>query len=137
MSSLRFNGGYPIQRGRGIGGLLRTVVSFFKPVAKSIGKSAAKAVKSDTAKMIGKSLKEQAINSALNLTSDAIRGNDLNESLKNEIGSSRETLASIVDGSKKSLLKRKTSEQLPQHKKSKFAKPKKTSKNVKRKDYIW
>ena len=132
--SLRFNGGYPIQRGRGIGGLLRTVATFFKPVVKSIGKTAAKAVKSDTAKMIGKSLKEQAINSAMNLTSDAIRGNDLNESLKNEVAAGRNTLGNVVEGTRSNLLKRKNGEKTSNSKKAKI---RKKSKNVKKKDYIW
>ena len=93
--SLRFSGGYPIQRGRGIGGLLRTVASFFKPIIKTIGKTAVKAVKSDTGKMIGKTLKEQAVSSALNLTADALRGNDLKESLRHEVASTKETLGNI------------------------------------------
>ena len=137
MSPLRFSGGYPIQRGRGIGGLLRTVVSFFKPVAKTIGKSAVKAAKSDTAKMLGNSLKEQAINTALNLTSDAIKGNDLNESLKSELASTRNTMGNVVEGARSNLLKRKATQA-----KSRNVKRVKTNKNirgkkVKKNDYIW
>ena len=136
--SLRFSGGYPIQRGRGIGGLLRTVASFFKPVVKSIGKTATKALKSDTAKMIGKSLKEQAINSAMNITSDAIRGNDLNESLKNEVSASRNALGNVVEDARSNLLKRKNGEKARQSKKPKQTKfRKKRKKNGEKKDYIW
>lgn len=142
MSSLRFSGGYPIQRGRGIGGLLRTVVSIFKPVAKTIGKSAVKAVKSDTAKMIGQSLKEQAINSALNLTSEAIRGNDLNESLKNEMASTRNTIGDVVENTRSSLLKRKRTKDASEDIKAKRGKMNRktktnTGKKRKKQDYIW
>ena len=137
MSPLRFSGGYPIQRGRGIGGLLRTVVSFFKPMAKTIGKSAVRAANSDTAKMIGKSLKEQAINSALNLTSEAIKGNDLNESLKNELASTRNTIGDVVEGARSNLLKRKGIPEKSQNVKRAKVIKKTRRKKAKRNDYIW
>ena len=47
--------------------------------------------------MIGNALKEQAINSAINLTADAIRRNDLNESLQNEVGATRQTIGNVVE----------------------------------------
>ena len=158
MSQLRFSGGYPIQRGRGmlmlmlmytwihitslltgIGGLLRTVVSFLKPVAKTIGKSAVKVAKSDTAKMLGNSLKEQAINTALNLTSNAIKGNDLNESLKSELASTRNTIGDSVEGVRSNLLKRKGSqEKSGSIKRVKVNNKKIKGKKAKKKnDYIW
>ena len=61
--SLRFRGGERLQRGRGIGGLLRLVKSVFSPLVKTV----AKAVKSNTGKALGNALKEQAISSAINL----------------------------------------------------------------------
>ena len=132
--SLRFSGGYPIQRGREIGGLLRTVASFFKPIIKTIGKTAVKAVKSDTGKMIGKTLKEQAVSSALNLTADALRGNDLKESLRHEVASTKETLGNIVEGVKSNVLKREHSEaEIPKLK----PKRQKRHKKIKKKNYIW
>ena len=45
--TLRFRGGERLQRGRGIGGLLRLVKSVFSPLVKSAGKTVIKAVKSD------------------------------------------------------------------------------------------
>ena len=132
--SLRFSGGYPIQRGRGIGGLLRTVASFFKPIIKTIGKTAVKAVKSDAGKMIGKTLKEQAVSSALNLTADALRGNDLKESLRHEVASSKETLGNVVEGVRNNVLKREHSEEeIPKLK----PKRQKIHKKIKKKNYIW
>ena len=95
--SLRFRGGERLQRGRGIGGLLRLVKSVFSPLVKTV----AKAAKSNTGKALGNALKEQAISSAINLTGDVIQGNNLKESLKNELKSGRETLGSSIKGIRK------------------------------------
>ena len=95
--SLRFRGGERLQRGRGIGGLLRLVKSVFSPLVKTV----AKAVKSNTGKALGNALKEQAISSAINLTGDVIQGNNLKESLKNELKSGRESLGNAVKGLRK------------------------------------
>ena len=95
--SLRFRGGERLQRGRGIGGLLLLVKSVFSPLVKTV----AKAAKSNTGKALGNVLKEQAISSALNLTGDVIQGNNLKESLKNELKSGRETLGSAIKGIRK------------------------------------
>ena len=95
--SLRFRGGERLQRGRGIGGLLRLVKSVFSPLVKTV----AKAAKSNTGKALGNVLKEQAISSAINLTGDVIQGNNLKESLKNELKSGRETLGSAIKGIRK------------------------------------
>ena len=38
--TIRFRGGERLQRGRGIGGLLRLVKSVFSPLVKSFGKTA-------------------------------------------------------------------------------------------------
>ena len=95
--SLRFRGGERLQRGRGIGGLLRLVKSVFSPLVKTV----AKAAKTNTGTALGNVLKEQAISSALNLTGDVIQGNNLKESLKNELKSGRETLGSAIKGIRK------------------------------------
>ena len=50
---------------------------------------------------MGNALKEQAISSAINLTGDIIQGNNLKESLKNELKSGRETLGSAMKGIRK------------------------------------
>ena len=97
--SIKFRGGRRVQRGKGIGGLLRVISGFFKPIVNRIGSSFVKSVKSDTGKAIGNAIKEQSINSALNLTAEALRGNDLRESLANEVASSRETIANALEQS--------------------------------------
>ena len=58
--SLRFRGGERLQRGRGIGGLLRLAKSVFSPMIKTIGKTAMKAVNSKAGKMAIEAIKDQA-----------------------------------------------------------------------------
>ena len=95
--SLRFRGGERLQRGRGIGGILRLIKSVFSPVVRSIGRTAVKAATSGAAKTVGKALKEQALTSAVNLGIDAIRGTDLQESLDREVNSARRKAADTLD----------------------------------------
>ena len=94
--TLTFVGGEPLQRGRGLGGLLRLVKSVFTPIAKT----AVKAAKSNTGKAIFKALKEQAIDSSVNLATDALRGKNLNESFQNELESVRENTANTIENFK-------------------------------------
>ena len=94
--TLTFVGGEPLQRGRGLGGLLRLVKSVFTPIAKT----AVKAAKSNTGKAIFKALKEQAIDSSVNLASDALRGNNIKESFQNEVESIRQNTANTLEGLK-------------------------------------
>ena len=83
--SLRFRGGVRLQRGRGIGGLLRLVKSLFTPLVKSAGKSIVKAATSNTGKAVLNTIKDQAIDSGIKLATDALRGEDMNESLQSEL----------------------------------------------------
>ena len=83
--SLRFKGGERLQRGRGIGGLLRLVKSVFSPLIKSAGKTVVKAVTSDSGKSFMNSLKDQAIDSGMKIATDALRGEDMEESLQQEL----------------------------------------------------
>ena len=105
--SLKFVGGERIQRGRGLGGLLRMFKSLFSPVLKSVGKNVVRAATSNTAKSIAKTLGEQAIESGLNLATDALRGNNLKESANNEITALKSTAANSLDRIKR---KRKSQE---------------------------
>lgn len=94
---LKFDGGQRFQRGRGIGGIFRFLKSIFSPFVKTIGKTAVKAIKSDTGKLIANRVKDQAIESALNLTSNALRGNDLNTSVHSELNQIKEKTADTID----------------------------------------
>ena len=82
--SLRFRGGERLQRGRGIGGLLRLVKSVFAPLVKTAGKSIVKAATSTTGKKVLNTIKDQAIESGMRLATDALRGEDMSISLENE-----------------------------------------------------
>ena len=79
--SIRFSHGGRFQRGRGIGGLLRLAKGLFKPVIQTIGKVA----KSNTGKVIGRALKNQAIDSATNLATDILSGNSLKKGVEREV----------------------------------------------------
>ena len=79
--SIRFSGGERFQGGRGIGGLLRLAKGLFKPVIESIGR----AMRSNTGKVLGNALKDQAIHTAKNLATDVLIGNPLKEGVKREV----------------------------------------------------
>ena len=81
--------------------------SLFSPVLKSVGKKVVKAATSNTAKSIAKTLGEQAIESGLNLATDALRGNNLKESANNEFTTFKHTAADSLDKIKR---KRKNQE---------------------------
>ena len=94
--SIRFRGGERLQRGRGIGGLLRLVKSVFSPIVKSFGRTAMKAVTSKTGKKAIESVKDQLVTSAINMTGDVIQGNDLGESFQNEFSNVKQTTGDAI-----------------------------------------
>ena len=95
--TLRFTGGEYLQQGRGLGGLLRLAKSVFSPIVRSVTKAA----KSNTGKSILNALKQQAIESSMNLATDALRGNDMSESFQGEIKSIRENAANSIESLRK------------------------------------
>lgn len=101
--TLRFTGGEHLQRGRGLGGLLRLAKSVFSPIARTV----VKAAKSNTGKSILNALKQQAIESTVNLATDALRGNDMSESFQGEIDSIRENAANSIENLRKPMKKSK------------------------------
>ena len=105
--SLRFKGGNLLQKGRGIGGLLRAASSLFKPFFKTVGSTALKVARSNTGKAIGKALKEQALSSAKNIAIDTIRGENIRDSLDNEVSNVRKRVADNVENMLNSPKKRK------------------------------
>ena len=94
---IQFYGGERIQKGRGIGGLLRLLKSVFMPAVKSVGKTVLRAAKSDTGKMIGHALKEQAIESGVNLATSALRGENLKNVVETEFQTSKDTAAKTLE----------------------------------------
>ncbi len=116
--SVRFVGSERLQRGRGIGGLLRLAGSVFKPLLSKAGSVAAKAVK--TASKIAKSkasqkamkaLKEQAIDSSLNIATDVLGGQNIGDSLKNEAGNIKQQSLKKLETVRRSNLKRRFAQQ--------------------------
>ena len=78
-----FQGGERIQRGRGvgIGGVLRMASKLFTPLKNVVQK----ALSSKTGKKIISSVKEQAIDSSINLAKDLASGKDLKRSISDEM----------------------------------------------------
>ena len=95
--SLRFRGGERLQRGRGIGGLLRLVKSVFSPFIKSAGKTIVRAATSDTGKNLLNTVKDQSIETSLHLTADALRGKDMKESVQNEVQNVKRKAADFIE----------------------------------------
>ena len=104
--SLRFRGGERLQRGRGIGGLLRLAKGLFKPILKS----AKAAITSNVAKAIGKTVANQLVESGANIATDALMGNDINESIQRELQNTRQNAAVGVQNLKRGLQLKRTRE---------------------------
>lgn len=77
---VHFNGFDRIQRGRGVGGLLKIAAKLFAPLRNIVKK----AITSSTGKQIVDAVKTQAIDSSINLAKDIARGENFGESLQNE-----------------------------------------------------
>ena len=92
--SIWFSHGGRFQRGRGIGGLLRLAKGLFKPAIQTIGKAA----KSNTGKAIGRALKNQAIESAINLATDVLSGNSLKEGVESEVNNIKDRVVKSNKG---------------------------------------
>ena len=78
---LYFVGGERLQKGKGIGGLMRFASKLFLPISRV----AKKAIQSNTGKKIVDAVKEQAIDSSINIATDIAKGKDLKDSFSNEI----------------------------------------------------
>ena len=105
--SLRFKGGNLLQKGKGVGGLLRLASSLFKPLFKTVERTALKVATSDTGKAIGKAVKEQAIQSAKNIALDTVRGGNIKDTLRNEVLNVRKRVANNIENVLKEPKKRK------------------------------
>ena len=95
--SLRFSGGQVLQKGRGIGGLLRLMKSVFAPVVKSVSRGVVSAAKSEGGKKLLNVLKEQAVNSSMNIAADTLRGADLKDSFRKEAKSLKKNVATTIE----------------------------------------
>ena len=104
--SIRFRGGERIQRGRGIGGLLRIAKGLFKPLAKGVQT----ALTSNAAKTAGKAIANQLVESGANIATAALMGNNVNDTLKRELEAGRHNAVIGVQNLKNSLNNVDTSE---------------------------
>ena len=116
--SLRFRGGERLQRGRGIGGLLRLAKGLFKPILKS----AKAAITSNAAKAIGKTVANQLVESGANIATDALMGNDVNESVLREVQNAKQNAAVGVQNLKRGLQQKRKREEPKKKKKKKAVK---------------
>ena len=94
-----------MQRGRGIGGLLRLAKGLFKPILKS----AKAAISSNAAKAIGKTVANQLVESGANIATDALMGNDVNESMQRELQNAGQNVAVGIQNLKRGLKCKKIS----------------------------
>jgi len=115
--SLRFKGGNIVQKGRGIGGILRAVSTLFKPFFKSVGSTALKVARSDTGKAIGKVVKEQAIKSAKNIALNTVKGDNFRDSVRNEVSNVRKRVANSIENEVSEPKKRKSTSKIRRKKK--------------------
>ena len=106
--SLRFRGGELLQRGRGIGGMLRRLFnSLFSPILKTAGKSITKAATSNTAKTIGNAVKDQLLESGMRVGVDVLRGENLKDSVKKEAKYVKRKAADKVDEFASDIIKKR------------------------------
>ena len=133
--SIRFSGGERFQRGRGIGGLLRLAEGLFKPAIESIGR----VVRSNTGQAIGNALKNQAIDTAKNLATDVLSGNNLKEGVKREVHNIKNRAAlGIQQLNKKQEIKcRESKRQSKEVENSKSKSKRKTKVNKRVGKWVW
>lgn len=92
--ALRFSNfeGARLQRGRGIGGLLRAAASVFKPFINTITKAAG----SRTGQKLIKTVKKQALESGTNILSDVISGANVGDSINSEYDTAKKNIGKKV-----------------------------------------
>ena len=88
--------------GRGVGGIFRGIVKFFKPLLKFLSPVVTKAVKSKTGQKLINQVKKSAVKAAIKTSSDVISGENVKNSVSNNLNSaSEEVLASFFKKKKK------------------------------------
>ena len=127
---LNFLGGERIQRGRGIGGLLRVASKLFSPISTL----AKKAIKSEPGKRILNAVKDQAVDSTVNVVKDIVGGKNIKETLKDEFHNVKKNAKRGAIDLGVDYLAR---EQAKRSKKSKISKGKKKSRKVRERGDIF
>jgi len=80
------------QRGRGVGGIFRTLMKGIVPVVNYVGKF----LKSPTGKAIKSSVKRAAVESGGQFISDVVAGKNMKESLKENSSAARDRIANRI-----------------------------------------
>ena len=119
-----YHSGARIQRGRGIGSILSGLFRTVLPAVSRAGlRTAKRIVQSDVAKDIGRQMKDVAARSAVNMALDTLDGQNVGESLQNQLNSAKRDISSTLRKSiarKRSRTNKSNSE--PRRKKSRYGK---------------
>ena len=127
---LFFPGGKRVQRGRGIGGWLGIASKLFRP----LGSLAVKAIKSPAGKKIVNAVKNQAIDSSINVANDLASGKGVKESLKDEFENVKESTKRKVLTIGSNYLKENNSSFLPKRGKKPSARSSRKQKLKRKRD---
>ena len=73
------------------------VKSVFSPLIRSAGKTIVKAATSDTGKQLFSNIKDQAIETGAKFLGDALRGENMNESVQHEVQKVKRKAADGID----------------------------------------
>ena len=87
---LTFDQNPRLQRGRGLGGIFKSLAKLASPLISNAAKTAKTAIASPAAKRLVKSLKQQAVESGANILTDVIDGKNVGESLSSEFDNVKE-----------------------------------------------
>ena len=89
---------------------------------KPVVKSAKEVITSNTAKAIGKAVANQMVESGANIATDALMGNDVNESMQRELQNTRQNAAVGVQNLKRQIQQKRKREEPKKKKKKKAVK---------------
>ena len=82
------------QRGRGLGSIFSSLIRAVIPAASKVGKAM---LKSPITKELLKTAKDTAIQGGVSLAADALRGEDMSESLQQNLNMAKERMADSME----------------------------------------
>ena len=88
------------QRGRGLGSIFSSLIRAVIPVASKVGRAM---IKSPITKELLNTVKDTAIQGGVSLAADALRGNNMEDSLQENLNMAKERMAQTIEtvGTKK------------------------------------
>lgn len=96
-----------IQRGRGLGGILKSVFSYVKPIFRNIFSFGKKAVKQPIVRDIISDVKDTAIQTGVSTVTDLLKGESVKQSLYNNSKLARDDIAQKLIDKVESLSKKR------------------------------